>query len=196
MEQPFGTFRHEYSKEQRGLIQNQLPISDLDLLQLQNAAAQYKFDRSLNDPNSEEFNPADYKEFLTLSRKLLRIIDRLHRHRPLRPILDAKDDPILRDGWRGLTALLLPYIEIAKAESSPDPRFRKPANRSRSKSLDIYFDFLLDFWMDRRGHPGKSESSPAVKFILAAARPVVPDLKASTVSKFIRDQVEARRLQL
>jgi hypothetical protein len=196
MGQPFGIFRHEYSKEQRGLIQNELPISDLDLLQLQNAAAQYKFDRSLNDSNGEEFNPADYEEFLTLSRKLLRIIDRLHRHRPLRPTLDAKDDPILRDGWRSLTALLLPYIEIAEAQSSPDPRFRKPTNRSRSKSLDIYFEFLLDFWIGRGGHPGKSERSPAAKFILAAARPVIPDLKASTVSRFIRDQAKARPLKL
>jgi hypothetical protein len=29
--------------------------------------------------------------------------------------------------------------------------------------------------------------SPAVRFIMAAARPVIPDLKASTISHFIRD---------
>jgi hypothetical protein len=198
MEQPFGTFRHEYSKQQRRLIEKELSISDLDLLQLQNAAAQYKFDRSLNDPNSEDSKRAveDYQEFLTLSRKQLPIIDRLHRRRPLLPVFDAKDDPSLRDGWPGLKALLLVYMEVAEAESSPDPRFRKSANRSRSKGLDIYFEVLLDFWMGRGGHPGKSERSPAVRFILAAATPVIPDLKASTVSQFIRDEVKARSPKL
>jgi hypothetical protein len=32
-----------------------------------------------------------------------------------------------------------------------------------------------------------------VKFIMAAARPVIPDLKASTVSHFIRDEIDVAR---
>lgn len=192
MEQPFGTFRHDYSGEQWAPIEKQLSeycsVTDLDRLQLQNAAAQYKFDLNLLDPNSEEFKraAADSREFLAHARRQLPILDRLHRQRPLLLAFDAKDDPYLRDGWSGLKALLTVYMEVAEAETSTDPRFQKSTNHARSKALDVYLAFLLDFWIGRGGHPGKSDNSPAARFILAAAQPVIPGLKARTVSNFIR----------
>jgi hypothetical protein len=67
------------------------------------------------------------------------------------------------------------------------------SNRARSDVQEDYLRKLLEYWERRGGHAGKSTGSPAVKFILAAARPVIPSLKASTVSHFIRDEIDVVR---
>jgi hypothetical protein len=67
------------------------------------------------------------------------------------------------------------------------------SNRARSDVLDDYLRKLLEYWEKRGGHAGKSPGSPAAKFILAAASPVIANLKASTVSHFIRDEIDVVR---
>jgi hypothetical protein len=87
--------------------------------------------------------------------------------------------------WRRANLFMMQRAEVA---AQLVPKSRSGGNRSRGDIFDLFLKELLEFWIRCGGKPGKSPKSPAVRFIRAVAKPVIPDLKASTVVHFIRSR--------
>jgi hypothetical protein len=81
------------------------------------------------------------------------------------------------------------------AQAQPRPKSdRKRSNRARPDALDGYLALLVQFFMRRGGYPGKARSSPCVKFVVAAASPVLSTmyftkLKPGAISNLIRSRI-------
>jgi hypothetical protein len=198
MEYPVSSYHLLYTDEEWNPIMAELArhgsptAADRGTLEI--AAIEYQMLHGLADSTSEEFRiaAACEKEIALHSCKLIDALDRLDslRKRPSRlsPITHAMDPVTPGASFNTWKQQTLAMMTVAAAPSPLKPIFEKCSNRSRSAVLNRYLGYLLDFWIARGGHAGKSPHSPAVRFILAAARPIIPTLKASTVSHFIRSK--------
>jgi hypothetical protein len=199
------TARFRYTDDQWIPVAEQLrrhgAVTAKDRDYLNDAARDYHWFREYTEPASDEVKRAKtcFRNIDKHSARLLSEFDILDRL-PTKPSrLTSLQIALARDplnaraeyhAWRKqLTEIQQSATDLARG-------FRKAAkgtNRSRGDVLDDYLRKLLKFWTARGGHAGKSETSPAVRFILAAARPVIPDLKANRASHFVRDEMDAAR---
>jgi hypothetical protein len=163
---------------------------------LENAARNYRWFYDYTEPASQEVRIAKthFQNVVKHSEGLLRALDALD-DLPTKPSrLTSLQIAIARDPLEALAEYDAWQQQLEEMQRSAEhqvrafPKAAKGSNRSRGDVLDDYLRNLLKFWTARGGHPGKSENSPAARFILAAAQPVLPDLEASTVSHFIRGQ--------
>jgi hypothetical protein len=168
---------------------------------LEDAARDYHWFHRYSEPSSSEVKRAEtcFQNIERHSARLLREFDILDRL-PTKPsrltllqIALARDPRKASAEYVAWRKQLIEIQRSAKRRTRGFPKAAKGNNRSRGDVLDDYLRKLLKFWTARGGHAGKSETSPAVRFIMAAARPVIPDLKASTISHFIRDETDAAR---
>jgi hypothetical protein len=167
---------------------------------LEDAARDYQWLYDHTDPASENAKTARARslKIAAYTAGLLHEVDELRAQSPV--ALRTLEFEIARDPKNARTEFdvwLKQTREMARWADRSGQGWPKSTsggrNRARSDVLDDYLRKLLEYWERRDGHAGKSPGSPAVKFILAAARPVIPDLKASTVSHFIRDEVDVAR---
>jgi hypothetical protein len=170
---------------------------------LEDAARNYQWFFSRTDPASQEVRAAQecYREIAGHTKAQIRALVKLGSlpTKPSRTIslgLAIAPDPLkAREEYRALLRklrTLMRWAELSAAGGFPKSA-SGGSNRARSDVLDDYLRKLLEYWEKRGGHAGKSPGSPAVKFILAAAGPVIPNLEASTVSHFIRDEIDVVR---
>jgi hypothetical protein len=195
---------HVYSDEEWVPIAAELarlgPVSLTDRSTISRLALEYQQFYASAELTSPERTQAlaCYQEIEFHIRKLFDAIDRLDslRKTPSRVAAITRamamaTDPPMRDlefnTWREQTRAVMLFA-IKSNISSLDLDLVKDSNRSLSIALQGFIASMLHFWIERGGHAGKSPGSPAVRFVLAAARPIIPDLKASTVSHFIRSQ--------
>jgi hypothetical protein len=167
---------------------------------LEDVARDYRFLFAHTDPASETAKAAKARalKIATYTARLLHEIDELRAQSPV--ALRTLEFQIARnlknaraefDIWLQQTREMARWAERSRRGWLKSIGGR--SNRARSDVLDDYLRKLLEYWEKRGGHHGKSPCSPAVKFILAAAGPVIPNLEAGTVSHFIRDEIDVVR---
>jgi hypothetical protein len=167
---------------------------------LEDVARDYRFLFAHTDPASETAKAAKARalKIATYTAGLLHEIDELRAQSPV--ALRTLEFQIARnpkkaraefDIWLQQTREMARWAERSRRGWLKSMAGR--SNRARSDVLDDYLRKLLEYWERRGGHAGKSPGSPAAKFILAGARPVIPNLEASTVSHFIRDEIDGVR---
>jgi hypothetical protein len=167
---------------------------------LEDAARDYQWLYDHTDPAGENAKSAKARsqKIATYIAGLLHEVDELRAQSPvaLRTLEfqiaeDPKHGRAEFDIWLKQTRRMCCWAERSGRGWPKSVKGR--SNRARSDVLDDYLRTLLEYWERRGGHAGKSPGSPAAKFILAAVTPVIPNLEASTVSHFIRDEIDIAR---
>jgi hypothetical protein len=197
-----GRFRYtedEWNSVEVPLNRHGAPTAE-DRSFLEDAARDYLWLHNHTDPASEN-TKAGKARSLRIATHTAGLVDEVDELRTQSPIAlrtlqfqiarDPKNARAEFDIWLKQTREMARWAERSGRGWPKSMKGR--SNRARSDVLGDYLRKLLEYWERRGGHAGKSPGSPAVIFILAAARPVIPDLKASTVSHFIRDEIDGAR---
>jgi hypothetical protein len=175
------------------LIEQGITPTAEDRAGLDYTAAIYKWRRDFADPTNNRMSAA--RACLRTVRdnlgKVCQAVDQLQRMEidefEISQIFNGLED------WQRQARLLK---DAAAAIEPKHGIWNKANNRSRPRCLNLYFGSLVHFWRIRSGRPpGKSPTSPAVKFILAAAEPVEPNLKADAVTYYIRTRWTKKQLE-
>jgi hypothetical protein len=197
-----GRFRYtedEWNSVEVALTRNGAPTAE-DRGYLEDAARDYQWLYESTDPASENAKTARARslKIAAYTAGLLHEVDELRAQSPV--ALRTLEFQIARnpktaraefDIWLKQTREMARWADRSGRAWPKSMKGR--SNRARSDVLDDYLRKLLEYWERRGGHAGKSPGSPAVKFIMAAASSVIPDLQASTVSHFIRAEIDVVR---